>query len=103
MDLKRAAQGYSALSTDVRLSILKLLAKTGDDGMASGEIARRLDIPANSLSQQLTVLSAAGLVMQERVGRNVFYAVDLDEIRRLIKFLALDCAGARVKGVKIDS
>lgn len=103
MDLKQAAQGYSALSTDVRLSILKLLAKAGTDGMASGEIARKLNVPANSLSQQLSVLSAAGLVTQEREGRNVFYALDPKGIRKLVKFIVLDCAAGRVKGVRIDA
>jgi ArsR family transcriptional regulator, arsenate/arsenite/antimonite-responsive transcriptional repressor len=102
MDLKHAAEGYFALSTDVRLSILKLLAKAGSDGIASGEIARKLGVPSNSLSQQLAVLAAAGLVTQEREGRNVFYALDLEEIKRLIRILAVDCAGGRLKGVKID-
>lgn len=89
MDLNRAAQGFSALSTDVRLSILKLLARAGEDGMASGEIAKKLKVPANSLSQQLQVLEVAGLVTHDREGRNVFYAVDLDEIRWLMTALAM--------------
>jgi DNA-binding transcriptional ArsR family regulator len=103
MDLKRATQGYSALSTDIRLSVLRLLARGPADGLAAGEIARKLDIPANSLSQQLALLSAAGLVKQERDGRNVFYRIDFDGIKWLIKFLALDCAAGNVKGVKIDA
>lgn len=102
MDAEQAMLGYAALSTEVRLKTIKLLARTGDEGLPSGEIARKLNIPANSLSQQLTVLSEAGLVTQEREGRNVFYAVNLDAIRKLIKYLAVDCAAGRVKGVKIN-
>lgn len=102
MDIERAIHGYSALSTEVRLKILRLLAKAGDEGVASGEIARKLEIPANSLSQQMFLLGAAGLVSQQREGRNVFYKIDLDAVKWLIKFLAMDCAAGRLKGVKID-
>ena len=102
MYLKQATQVCAALSTEVRLNTIKLLARAGGDGMPSGEIARKLKIPANSLSQQLALLSAVGLVKQEREGRKVFYAVDFDALRKLIKFLALDCAAGRLKGIRID-
>src|SRR5438094_955317 len=95
-------RGYAALSTEVRLKTIKLLARAGDEGLPSGEIAKILNIPANSLSQQLALLSDAGLVTQERDGRNVFHAVDFDAIRKLIKYLAVDCAAGRLKGVKIN-
>lgn len=102
MDIERATRGYAALSTDVRLSVLRLLARAGEEGLASGEIARKLDIPANSLSQQLFLLTAAGLVEQERRGRNVLYRIDLDTVKWLIKFLVADCTAGRLKGVRID-
>jgi ArsR family transcriptional regulator len=95
-------QGYAALSTEVRLKTIKLLARVGEEGLPSGEIAKKLNVPANSLSQQLALLLEAGLVTQEREGRNVFYAVDFDALRKLIKYLAVDCAAGRVKGVKIN-
>ena len=98
MDIERATQGYGALSTEVRLNVLRLLAKSGDEGLPSGEIARKLDVPANSLSQQLYLLTAAGLVEQERQGRNVFYRIDLDAIKWLIKFLVADCTAGRLTG-----
>jgi DNA-binding transcriptional ArsR family regulator len=98
----RAILGFAALSTDVRVGIVKLLVRAGADGLPSGEIARKLDVPANSLSQQLAVLSMAGLVRQERVGRNVIYSVELATVRRLVKYLAVDCAAGRLEGVAID-
>ena len=102
MDLERATHGYAALSTDVRLNILRQLARAGSDGLASGEIARKLELPANSISQQLFLLAAAGLVHQEREGRNAFYKIDFDAIKWLVKFLAVDCAAGHLNGVKID-
>jgi DNA-binding transcriptional ArsR family regulator len=94
--------GFAALSTEVRIKAIKLLSRAGDEGLPSGEIAKTLNIPANSLSQQLTVLSEAGLVTQEREGRNVFYAINFDALRKLIKYLAVDCAAGHMKGVKIN-
>jgi ArsR family transcriptional regulator len=94
--------GFAALSTEVRIKTIKLLARAGVEGLPSGEIAKALNIPANSLSQQLTVLSEAGLVTQERDGRNVFYAINFDALRKLIRYLAVDCAAGHVKGVKIN-
>jgi|SRR5579863_8057952 ArsR family transcriptional regulator len=102
MDMDRAMRGYAALSTEVRLNTIKMLARAGEEGLPAGEIARKLKIPANSLSQQLALLMDAGLITQEREGRNVFYAVDLGGLRKLIKFLALECAAGRLKGVRID-
>lgn len=100
--VSRAILGLAALSTDVRVGIVKLLVRAGANGLPSGEIARKLDVPANSLSQQLAVLSAAGLVRQARVGRNVIYSVELAAIRRLVKFLAVDCAAGQLEGIRID-
>ena len=103
MKTKDAIRGYAALSTEVRVSILKLLAKAGTEGLAAGEIARKLNMPHNSLSQQMSVLVAAGLVYQKRESRNVFYRIDFGGIRSLIRFLAVDCIGGRKIGVTIDA
>jgi len=103
MNIEQAIRGYSALSTDVRLNTLKLLARAGEDGLPSGEIARKLEIPPNSLSQQMAILLSAGLVRQEREGRNVFYKIDLDALKKLVKFLVVNCANDQIKGVRIDS
>ena len=102
MKTSDALVGYGALSTDLRMSILKLLSRSGPKGLASGDIARKLDVPASSLSTQLSLLSAAGLVLQMREGRNVFYRVNFEGLRSLIKFLAHDCGAGHVEGVRIS-
>ena len=102
MEANEAVKGYAALSTDSRVNILRLLSKARD-GMASGEIARQLGVPANTLSTQLFLLSTARLVEQRREGRNVIYSVNQAAIKDLIEFLVEDCAGGRVKGVRINA
>jgi ArsR family transcriptional regulator len=101
MEAKEAIRGYAALSTDSRVNILRLLSKE-KGGLASGEIARQLNVPPNTLSTQLFLLSTAQLVEQRREGRSVIYKVNQDAIKDLVSFLIDDCAGGRLKGVRIE-
>ncbi|MBP6546702.1 MAG: helix-turn-helix transcriptional regulator, partial [Phenylobacterium sp.] len=62
MESTTAITRLSALAQDSRLAVFRLLVKAGREGMAAGEVARALDIPANTLSAQFSVLAHAGLV-----------------------------------------
>lgn len=103
MESKLALKAYGALSGDLRMNVMRLLSEAGRDGLPSGEMARRLSVPPNTLSTQLGLLETAGLVEKRRDGRNVIYNVCLPTIKSLIHFLAVDCAGGRIKGVKIGA
>jgi DNA-binding transcriptional ArsR family regulator len=59
--------------------------------LAAGEIARQLDVPQNTMSAHLGVLSRAGLVRSERQSRSIVYRADLDRLRALMLFLVKDC------------
>lgn len=95
MDMTHALAGLSALAHDGRLSIFRLLVKAGSDGIAAGDIARKLDTAPNTLSAQLLILSNAGLVRARREGRSMIYAVDFDAMSALLLFLTKDCCGGR--------
>jgi DNA-binding transcriptional ArsR family regulator len=95
MDTKRALAGLSALAHDGRLSVFRLLIKTGPDGLAAGDIARELKTQANTMSAQLLVLSNAGLIHARRDGRSIIYAADFGEMGELLQFLTKDCCGGR--------
>jgi DNA-binding transcriptional ArsR family regulator len=62
-------------------------------GLPPGEIARRLELPPNSLSANLNVLSHAGLVRSRRQGRSIIYTAEYDRMRELLGFLVEDCCG----------
>jgi ArsR family transcriptional regulator len=98
MELKKAEDGFSALSTESRLALLKTLSKAGEEGLPSGELAKRLKIAQNTLSTQLGLLAKAGLVASRRDGRQIIYRVEFDAIADLMAFLAKDCTGGRVRG-----
>src|ERR1700761_7143150 len=90
-----ALRALSALAQDGRLSVFRLLVKVGPDGMAAGDIARKLATQPNTMSAQLLVLSNAGLVRARRDGRSIIYAVDFDRMSALLLFLTKDCCGGR--------
>jgi len=89
--LAAAVETLSALAHDGRLSVFRLLVRSGPDGVAAGEIARKLDIQPNTLSAQLTVLSHAGLVKSRREGRSIIYSADYSRMSKLLSFLTEDC------------
>ena len=90
-----AVKRLSALAQDSRLEVFRLLVKAGPEGLAAGEIARRLATPANTASAQLLVLSNAGLIRARRDGRSIIYSVDFEAMSGLLVFLTEDCCGGR--------
>lgn len=83
----------SALAHEGRLKAYRLLVQAGPQGLAAGEVARRLETPANTLSTHLTVLAHAGLVQSRRDGRSIIYSARFDRMGALMAFLAEDCCG----------
>jgi DNA-binding transcriptional ArsR family regulator len=95
MELKSAVLALSALAHEGRLGIFRELVRVGRDGLAAGDISRRLGIAPNTLSASLTVLSHAGLVVSRRAGRSVIYAADYDGMSGLLVYLMEDCCQGR--------
>lgn len=93
MEINAAVASLAALAHEGRLSAFRLLVQAGVDGLAAGEIARRLSILPNTLSTSLNVLSHAGLVRSRREGRSIIYTADYDAMRELLAFLMEDCCG----------
>jgi ArsR family transcriptional regulator len=79
------------LAHEGRLSIFRLLVRAGKDGVAAGEIGRKLDVLPNTLSASLTVLANAGLVGSRRDGRSIIYTADYARMSNLLGFLMEDC------------
>ena len=91
MESKIAAAALSALGHEGRLAIFRLLVQAAPQGVAAGEIARRLEMIPNSLSANLNVLSHAGLIGSHREGRSIIYAADYAAMSGLLGFLMQDC------------
>ena len=91
MDILTTIKALGALAQESRLNAFRLLVRSGSDGLAAGEIARRLDIPHNTLSSHLAILVNAGLVSSHRQSRSIIYRIDFDGTRALLSFLMEDC------------
>jgi DNA-binding transcriptional ArsR family regulator len=97
VELSTATAALSALAQESRLKIFRLLVRSGPDGVAAGDIARRLKLPQNTLSFHIASLARAGLVASRKEGRSIIYSVDLAGTRDLLSFLVQDCCEGRAE------
>ena len=95
MEAETAIPALAALAQTTRLETFRLLVRHEPEGLAAGEIASRLSVPANTMSAHLGVLSRAGLVTAERRSRSIIYRADLDRLSALVLFLLNDCCQGR--------
>jgi len=91
MKAKEAITALSALASESRLAVYRLLVKRGPEGYTPSELARRLDIPAPTLSFHLKGLVQAGLVVNRREARNLFYSPNFERMNALVGFLTENC------------
>jgi ArsR family transcriptional regulator, arsenate/arsenite/antimonite-responsive transcriptional repressor / arsenate reductase (thioredoxin) len=91
MDVNQAASGFSALSQETRLRLMRVLATVGATGMPAGELASRLSVAPSTLSFHLSALEQAGLIRPTRRGRQIIYAVRFIGLRELFSFLTETC------------
>lgn len=95
MEKNHALAALSALAHEMRIDVFRLLIQAGPEGMSAGEIASALGARANTLSNNLTILSNAGLVRSNREGRSIRYFAELEGMRGLLSFLMEDCCGGQ--------
>ena len=92
------ARALAALGHDARLSIFRLLVKAGDDGLRVSDIGEHLGLAPSTLAHHLSTLVDAGLVLQDKQGREVFNRVDFPAMHRVVGFLTAECcAGVAVR------
>lgn len=90
-----AVEALSALAHGARLEVFRLLVRAGDEGLPAGEVARRLDTPANTMSTSLAILQRSNLIRSRRDGRSVIYSADYGAFAELLSFLVEDCCDGR--------
>ncbi len=83
----------SALAQPTRLQTFRLLVASEPNGVAAGELARLANVPQNTMSAHLSIMTNAGLITGERQSRSIIYRADLETFRALILYLLQDCCG----------
>lgn len=95
MDSSFAVDVLSALSQTTRLEAFREVVRSEPHGLPAGEIARRLNVPQNTMSTHLSVLARAGLLIAERQSRSMIYRADLTAVRGLVLYLLQDCCAGK--------
>lgn len=96
------ASSLAALGHEARLEIFRLLVRAGDGGLNVGDISQHLNMAASTLAFHLGALVDAGLVIQERQGRQILNRVDYEAMNRTVSFLTSECC-IGVKIIKEDA
>ncbi|MEJ6001238.1 ArsR/SmtB family transcription factor [Paucibacter soli] len=84
-------RALAALAHSHRLKVFRLLVVAGQEGLTPGALAEALALPGATLSFHLKELAHAGLVSQERIGRNLVYRAAFEQMNGLLAYLTDNC------------
>lgn len=87
----RYADMLSAIGTEPRLRIVRLLLSAHPEGMVVGEIGSELDMPSSTLSHHLERLKNEDLVRVRREGTFLWYSTNTEALQELVGFLYAEC------------
>ena len=86
-----AVRSLAALAQALRLRVFRALVVAGPEGLTPGALTEQLDVAGNTLSFHLKELTHAGLVTQERQGRNLVYRASFSTMNELLGYLTENC------------
>jgi ArsR family transcriptional regulator len=95
----RYADMLSAMGTEPRLRIVRLLLSAYPEGMVVGEVGEELGIPSSTLSHHLEKLKNEDLVRVRREGTYLWYSANTQTLQELLGFLYAECC-TRNKAVR---
>jgi DNA-binding transcriptional ArsR family regulator len=90
-DVPRYADMLSAMGTEPRLRIMRLLLSAHPEGIVVGEIGAELQIPNSTLSHHLEKLKNEDLVKVRREGTFLRYSANSEALQELLRFLFVEC------------
>ena len=91
MEEATAIQSLAALAQAMRLRVFRSLVVAGTQGRTPGQLGEELEVAGATLSFHLKELAAAGLVTQQRDGRNLIYRADFAQMNALLGYLTEHC------------
>jgi ArsR family transcriptional regulator, arsenate/arsenite/antimonite-responsive transcriptional repressor len=89
--ITRYADMFSAIGTEPRLRILRLLLSAHPEGLTVGEIGAELGIPGSTLSHHLEKLKNEDLVSVKRESQYLRYSANTETLQELLGFLYAEC------------
>lgn len=91
MEESIAVAALAALAQPLRLRVFRALVGAGPEGMTPGDLGTLLGVASSTLSFHLKELVHAGMVSQQRDGRNLVYRASLERMSELMDYLAAHC------------
>lgn len=91
MNRELAARCLAELGNLTRLDIYRLLVRAGPEGLNITQLQTRLAVPASTLTFHLRGLVGAGLVSQEKDGRQVICRAKYRQLKAMMEFLHEEC------------
>ena len=85
------ADMLSAMGTEPRLRIMRLLLKAHPDGLVVNEIQAELRIPSSTLSHHLEKLRNEELINVRRESTFLRYTANTEALQELLQFLYAEC------------
>ncbi len=95
MESNQVVQALASLAQVTRLDLYRLLVQQGPQGLAAGQIAKQLGIPATTLSFHLNHVQQSGLITAKRAGRSIIYSANYQVMQQLIDYLSHNCCEAQ--------
>ncbi len=89
--IARYADMFSAMGTEPRLRIMRLLLSAHPQGMVVGDVLSELNITASTLSHHLDKLKNEDLVRVRREGTFLWYSANAEALQELLGFLYAEC------------
>src|SRR6476661_1193987 len=89
--IARYADMLSAMGTEPRLRIVRLLLSAHPEGMIVGDVGEELGIPSSTLSHHLEKLKNEDLVRVRREGTYLWYSANTAALQELLGFLYAEC------------
>lgn len=91
MEENQIIKALAALAQQARLRAFRALIVAGPEGLTPSALTEQLGVPAATLSFHLKELMHAGLVSQQRYGRNLIYRANFSQMNALMAYLTANC------------
>ena len=91
MEEQDVVKALAALAQPSRLRVFRTLVVAGPLGLTPGALSEELGVAATTLSFHLKELSHAGLVSQQRDGRNLIYRAAYEQMNAVLAYLTAHC------------
>ena len=91
MEEQDVVKALAALAQESRLRVFRTLVVAGPLGLTPGALCEELGVAATTLSFHLKELVHAGLITQQRDGRNLIYRAAYERMNAVLAYLTAHC------------